>query len=147
MGSGDNEPPAVRADAFPATLRGPGGFRVLVLTFVSWDVIKFTASRGNDPRHMQVDSGKISTEFLLQPVTSGALYTMTAQGCAKAIDGSTNFCSPVSSPLTAVAATNTNSLRVFLSLSGVQLRTDISLRAVITTRPFPGLRSVMGLSG
>jgi hypothetical protein len=143
MGFGDDEPPAVRAEAFPATLAGPGGFHILVLTFVSFDVIKFTASGGGAERHMEVESGKVSTDFIFQPVKSGAVYTLTAQGCAKAFDGSTSHCSPPSSLVTAVAANNTNSLRAFLKLSGIQIRGGVRLRSLIHTIPPSGLRSVM----
>lgn len=68
MGYGDNEPPAIRADAFPATLRCPSGFRILVLTFVAWDMIKFTASvEGGLGRKLEIESGTKTTEFVFRP--------------------------------------------------------------------------------
>lgn len=145
MGYGDNEPPAMRADAFPATLRGPSGFRILVLTFVDWDVIKFTASAVGEPnRHMEIESGTKSTDFVFQPTKSGVIYTLTSQGCAKAFDGSTGYCSPPSKPLRIFAAVNTHSLRQFLLLNGIGLHNETRLRAYVNT-PSISLRALMGL--
>jgi hypothetical protein len=144
-GYGDNEPPALRAEPFPATLAGPGGFRVLVLSFIRWDVIKLTVSVAGQPdAHRQFDSGRFSTDSVFQPSVSGALHRFVARGCSRALDGSTNFCSPPSSPVSRVAATNTNSVRDFLIASGVSFQGGVSLRAHL---PEPGvsLRTVMGL--
>jgi hypothetical protein len=147
MGFGDNEPPAIRADPFPATLRGPGGFNLLILTFVTWDVIKLSVvAEGEAARRIQFDAGKKSIDFSFQPVRSKAMYTFTAQGCDRALDGSTNFCSPVSRPLTAQAAENTNSLKQFLLVSGV-VDTNISLRRIVNADGSTiSLRTLMGLS-
>jgi hypothetical protein len=147
VGFGDNLPPAIRADGFPATLSGPSGFRILVLTFVAWDVIKFTASAKGEPeRKLEIESGTFTREFDFRPTRSAVIYTFTAQGCAKAIDGSTRFCSPVSSPLSRVAPINTGSLRQFLQRSGVNLHADVRLRSLVS-KPSISLRSLMGLAG
>ena len=118
MGFGDNEPPALRADPFPATLQGPGGFKLLILTFVSWDVLKMSVSGAGQMQHIQIDATGESTDFVFRPAKSGQVYSFVAKGCARALDGSTNHCSPKSEPLKVPAATNTNSLRRFLSMSG-----------------------------
>lgn len=147
MGYSDNQPPAIRADAFPATLRDQSGFRILVLTFVAWDVIKFTAfTKGAPEQMLEIQSGSKETEFMFQPTKSGTTYTFRAQGCAKAIDGSTQFCSPISEPISAVAATNTNSLRKFLLLSRVNFRNSVGLR-VLVSDSLISLRTLMGLGG
>ncbi|QEL82602.1 hypothetical protein DN407_29330 (plasmid) [Bacillus sp. JAS24-2] len=147
MGYGIDEPPAIRADSFPATLSGPSGFRILILTFVAWDVIKFTASTTGEPdRKLEIGSGTTQTEFLFTPTKSGVTYTFTCQGCAKAFDGSTEFCSPVSRPITVVAAINTRSFRQFLKTSGVNLHNEVSLRALVTDSLI-SLRTLMGLGG
>ncbi|MFE2307138.1 hypothetical protein ACFXCR_35200 [Streptomyces sp. NPDC059431] len=36
----------MRAEPYPATLRAPGGFRLLFLTFTAWDVIKYSVKHG-----------------------------------------------------------------------------------------------------
>jgi hypothetical protein len=141
MGFGDNEPPALRADPFPATLRHPSGFKLLILTFVSWDVLKISVGHAGDQQHIQIDATGKSTEFNFTPTRSEATYSFAAQGCARAIDGSTNFCSPISRQLFVTAATNTNRLSQFLRLSGVPIT---SLRSAIGG-PLESLRSLMGL--
>ncbi len=148
MGYGDNEPPAIRADAVPATLQRPSGFAMLFLTFVAWDVIKLSWSSGAAlSGRIEIGSGRINTEYFFQPAESGQRYAFTAQGCNKAVDGSTNYCSPVSVPFDANAAQNTTSLKQFLFISGINLNHPVSLRAALGSRPVPiSLRTVMGLS-
>jgi hypothetical protein len=141
MGFGDNEPPALRAEPFPATLGGPGGFKLLILTFISWDVLKISVSNAGQVQHIQIDATGESTDFLFRPVRSGQLYSFVARGCAKALDGSTNRCSPDSDPLTAQAATNTNSLKQFLVLSGAPVT---SLRTAVNGS-LNSLRKLMAL--
>jgi hypothetical protein len=142
MGFGDNEPPALRAHPFPATLQGLGGFRLLILTFVSWDVLKLSVSNAGQVQHIQIDATGESTDFVFRPTKSGHLYSFVAKGCARALDGSTDRCSPESEPLQALAATNTNSLRSFLTSSGVPVTS--SLRASVHGL-VPSLRTLMGL--
>lgn len=144
MGFGDDEPPALRADPFPATLQGPGGFKLLILTFISWDVLKLTIIHGNDVKHIQIDATGESTEFTFSPSQSGQLYSFVAQGCSRALDGSTGFCSPESPPLRVEASTNTNSLKQFLMISG---RSGDSLRTVVRGSLGSSLRAIMGLEG
>jgi hypothetical protein len=148
MGFGDNEPPSVRADPFPATLTSGNHFKLLILTFVPWDVIKLDWSREDGPGgRLEFHSGRESTDFIFGPVKSGARYSFVATGCAKAIDGSTNFCSPPSDPISIVAATNTNKLRQFLQISGITTRGGISLRTVIASaNSVVSLKSLMGLN-
>ncbi|MEH2001663.1 MAG: hypothetical protein V7L00_23465 [Nostoc sp.] len=132
MGFGDNESPAIRADFLPATLYHSSRFAMLFLTFVKWDVIKLSWSLENSPSEgLEIGSGALSTDYLFQPTQSDGRYTFTAQGCNKAVDGSTSFCSPVSKPYLAVAAHNTNSVKQFLKISGIDLQKDVSLRALI----------------
>lgn len=133
MGFGDDIPPALRASAFAATLDSVNRFEILILTFVAWDVIKLSWSiRGDERGTIEFDSGKTSTDFTFKPVKSGAIYSFSAQGCAKALDGSTNFCSPTSRTIEALAATNTNSLRQFLQMSGVDLAHMVLFRPLVT---------------
>ena len=142
MGFGDTEPPAMRADPFPATLQSPGGsFNLLILTFVSWDVLKITITHSGEVQHIQIDATGESTDFVYHPVKSGQLYSFVAKGCARAIDGSTNRCSPESEPLESRASVNTTSLRTFLILSGV----DISSLRRVLPRSAGSLRAIMGL--
>ena len=141
MGFGDNEPPALRADPFPATLQGPGGFKLLILTFISWDVLKISVSHAGQVQHIQIDASGESTDFVFRPAESGQLYSFVAEGCARALDGSTNRCSPESEPLQVLAATNTNSLKEFLTASGVPVT---SLRTAVRGS-LSSLRSLMGL--
>jgi hypothetical protein len=148
MGYGDNEPPAIRADPFPATLSHPNRFAMLFLTFVNWDVIKLSWSLENGPPgYLEIDSGTASTDYIFEPARSDGIYTFTAQGCSKAADGSTNYCSPVSQPYVKVAAHNTNSVKQFLKISAIDLREPVFLRTII---PDGGneisLRTLMGLT-
>lgn len=132
MGFGDNEPPAIRADSLPATLYQSSHFAMLFLTFVKWDVIKLSWSLGNAPAEViEIGSGTLSTDYLFQPTQSDGRYTFTAQGCNKAVDGSTSFCSPISNPYITVAAHNTNSVRQFLKISGIDLQKDVEIRAFV----------------
>lgn len=141
MGFGDNEPPALRADPFPATLHRPGGFKLLILTFVPWDVLKISVSHAGQVQDIQIDATGESTDFVFRPVKSGQLYSFVAKGCARALDGSTNRCSPTSEPLSVTAATNTNNLREFFRLSAAP---PTSLRGAVGG-PLDSLRSLMGL--
>jgi len=144
MGYGDDEPPAIRADAFPATLFSQNHFQILILTFVAWDVIKLSWSIEDDlPGSREIDSGSTSTEFPL-PAKSGGTYTFTAQGCARAVDGSTNYCSPTSAPLRVTAAQNTNSLRQLLLRSNVVPGKGVRLRSYLPAGP-TSLRTLLGL--
>ncbi len=147
MGFGDNESPAIRADSLPATLHHSSRFAMLFLTFVKWDVIKLSWSLENSPSEgLEIGSGALSTDYLFQPTQSDGRYTFTAQGCNKAIDGSTSFCSPISKPYLAVTAHNTNSVKQFLKISGIDLQKDIALRALVqhSTNEI-SLRTLMGL--
>jgi hypothetical protein len=147
MGFGDNEPPAVRADPFPSTLGGPAGFRVLVLTFIAWDVIKFKASARDEPdRHLQVSTSSTVTEFVFHPVKSGAQYTFVAQGCAQAVDGSTTFCSPLSAPSVKTALVETGSVRLFLQRSGIDTRAKTELKPFLSKHRF-SVRALLWLDG
>ncbi len=141
MGFGDNEPPSVRADPFPATLQGRGGFSLLILTFISWDVLKLSVSHAGQVQHVQIDATGESTDFVFRPAKSGQPYSFVAKGCARALDGSTNRCSPESAPLQVLSATNTTSLKAFLNLSGVPAA---SLRADVGG-PLGSLRDLMQL--
>jgi len=147
MGYGDNEPPAIRADPFPTTLNELNGFRILILTFVPWDVIKFSASTSDgDERALEINSGKMQTEFILRLVRSSIKYKFTAQGCSKAVDGSTSYCSPRSEPLEVTAAENTNSVKQFLRISGINIEADINLSSILRNREFPiSFRQLLGL--
>jgi hypothetical protein len=119
MGFGDNEPPAIRADPFPAQLQGSAGFNLLILTFVSWDVFKIVVEHAGQEQHIQIDATGERTECVFRPTKSAQRYSFAAQGCSKAMDGSTNFLLPYVRPPAATAATNIDSLREFLTLSGV----------------------------
>jgi hypothetical protein len=146
MGFGDNEPPALRADPFPATLAAPGGFHMLALTFVSWDVLKLSASvNGHVERSWQIDATGKSTDFDYAPARSGAGYAFVAQGCSRTLGGGTGHCSPTSSPLERTAAVNTNSMRAFLRRSGVNTSAKVSVRGVARGRPLSSLRALMGV--
>lgn len=147
MGFGDNEPPAVRADPFPATLSTPGGFRLLFLTFVSWDVIKYRITAGGIDQQIQIDATQNSTDAVYTPTRSNVTYCITAQGCSRTIGGGTGLCSPESQPLCVNSAVNTTSLRKFLRLSGVHTTTPVALRPLLRTagRGY-SLRTVMGLA-
>lgn len=147
MGFGDNEPPAVRADPFPATLTSGNHFNILILTFVNWDVIKLDWSiNGGQGGRKEIPSGMTSTDFVFSPVKSGITYSFSATGCNKAADGSTNFCSPSSNPIQVAVAVNTNSFKQFLQLSGINTHNEVSLRTIVTaTQPQVSLRSLMGL--
>jgi hypothetical protein len=142
MGYADEVPPSIRADAFPATLYVPNHFQILILTFVTWDVIKFTWSIQGGPKGgFEAEAGKEGAEFSF-PAQSGLTYSFTAQGCAKALDGSTNYCSPISRPLEVVAAQNTPSLKHFLQRSGIDPSKGI--RSHLPLGP-TSLRSLLGL--
>ncbi len=147
MGYGDNEPPDIRADPIPATLRHLNRFDMLFLTFVKWDIIKLSWSLENGPsERLEIDSGALSTDYLFQPAQSDGRYTFTAQGCNKAVDGSTSYCSPASKPHLAVAAHNTNSVKQFLKISGIDLQKDVALRELVQHGANEiSLRTLMGL--
>jgi hypothetical protein len=147
MGFGDDEPPALRVDPFPATLSSANHFNILILTFVSWDVIKLDSSVNGGPvSRIQFNSGRLSTDFVFTPAISGATYRFWATGCARAIDGSTNHCSPASDPIDVLSATNTNSLTQFLQRSGVDLQSGVQLRGVLgVSGSEVSIRHVMGL--
>ena len=141
MGFGDTAPPALRADPFPATLQDPGGFKFLILTFVSWDVLKISVSHAGQMQHIQIDATGESTDFVFRPAKSGQLYSFVTEGCARALDGSTNRCSPASEPLFVTAATNTNGLRTFL-----RLKATCAYKPARSGRRSPdSLRNLMGL--
>jgi hypothetical protein len=142
MGYGDDEPPDVRADPFPATLRSPGGFQLKILTFVQWDHIKLFWSMEGDPRQeeIEIDSGQTVTDYVFQPARSGARYVFSARGCSDSA-----YCSPISRPIERIAATNTNRLRAFLTLSGV--RASAGLRGLVSGGSGEiHLRTLMGLN-
>lgn len=147
MGFGDNEPPAIRADPLAATLYHSSRFTMLFLTFVKWDVIKLSWSLENGSSgQLEIGSGALSTDYLFEPTQSDGRYTFIAQGCSKAIDGSTTYCSPASQPYLAVAAHNTNSVKQFLKISGVDLQKDVALRALVQHSANEiSLRTLMGL--
>lgn len=147
MGFGDNEPPAIRVDPLPATLHHSSRFAMLFLTFVKWDVIKLSWSLENGPsERLEIGSGALSTDYLFQPTQSDGRYTFIAQGCNKAVDGSTTYCSPVSQPYLAVAAHNTNSVKQFLKISGIDLQKDVALLALVQHSVNEiSLRTLMGL--
>src|SRR5262245_43782391 len=146
MGFGDNEPPAIRAEPFPATLASRGGFGILVLTFVAWDVIKFSATASDGvTRTIEVDSGRLSTDFTYGPTSSNVDFRLTAQGCARALDGSTGFCSPPAT-ITVRSAENTNRLTLFLRASGIPLPGRVAIGSLLSEEAFPlRLRAIMGL--
>jgi hypothetical protein len=147
MGFGDNEPPDIRADAMPATLYQSNRFAMLFLTFIKWDVIKLSWSLNNGAyKQLEITSGSLSTDYLFQPAQSNGKYIFVAQGCNKAFDGSTSYCSPVSRPYLAIAAHNTNSVKQFLKISGIDLRKEVSLRVLVqdSTNEI-SLRTLMGL--
>lgn len=148
LNSGVDMPPAVRADAYPTTLHSQNGFNILILTFINWDIIKFRWSiEGDISGYFEIDSGQIKTEFIFQPVKPNTFYSFTTQGCAKSIDGSTNYCSP---PETIVikSAYNPTGLKKFLFKNGVQLFTDnLSIRKSINETIFDiSLRTLMGFN-
>jgi hypothetical protein len=148
MGYGDDEPPSIRADPYAATLSHANQFKMLVLTFVDWDVIKLRWTvNGGSEQYREIDGGPHgSTDYIFEPAQSDGRYVFTAQGCARAGDGSTNYCSPVSDPLTAVAAHNTNSVKGFLKNSGVDVSGPLVLsNAVAPKKLTDGLRALMGL--
>lgn len=148
MGFGDDTPPAVRADPYPATLQAPGGFRLLFLTFTSWDVIKYAVRHGSAVDHEEIKAIHNSTDALYPTSQPGVPHAFTARGCAKAADGSTGYCSPVSDPLWVTAASNTRSLRTFLRRSGVDTRTTLSVRQLLARANRPGsLHTVMNPGG
>jgi hypothetical protein len=142
MGYGDNWPPELRADPFPPSLRSAGGFRLLILTFISWDVIKLTVTAPGVSIYQELSSHAESNDFVFEPAWSGLPYTFVAQGCAKAIDGSTGYCSPLSTPLTVEAAGAAN-WKSFLLSNGLAPETSlrgaaawsVSLRALLGLRP------------
>jgi hypothetical protein len=128
MGYGDDEPPAVRADPFPATLQSSSGFKILILTFVEWKYIKlFWSVDGGPLDDVQVLSGQKSTDYVFKPARSGARYAFSARGCSDDA-----YCSPTSRPIERTAAVNTHSLRTFLVLSGINIHPGVHLRALIT---------------
>src|SRR5260370_5611643 len=147
MGFGDNEPPALRLDAFPATLSSANHFNIRMLTFIRWDVIKLDSSiNGGPTRRIEIDSGRESTDFVFKPARSGQTYSFSAIGCAKAADGSTNHCSPPSPATIIRAAINTNSLKLFLRMSGVDVRGGVRLRDVLGVQGSKiSIRQVMDL--
>jgi hypothetical protein len=147
MGYGDNEPPDIRADPIPATLYHSNRFAMLFLTFVKWDIIKLSWSLENGPsERLEIESNAVSTDYLFQPAQSDGKYIFTAQGCNKAVDGSTSYCSPVSKPYLAVAAHNTNSVKQFLKISGIDMQKDVALRALVQHGANEiSLRTLMGL--
>jgi hypothetical protein len=133
MGYGDNEPPAIRADPIVGTLQNPSGFAMLFLTFVAWDVLKFSWIElgTGESGQLDLDSGRNSTDYLFSPVMSDGRYLFKAQGCNKAIDGSTDYCSPVSDPYHAIAPHSTNSLKQFLHNSGLTLNQPFNLLTLL----------------
>jgi hypothetical protein len=147
MGYGDNEPPALRATPYAQTLMVPNHIDLLVLTFVSWDVIKLDWSvDGRGLPRVEFDAGSTSISFTLQDIVSGGFYTMSAQGCAKAVDGSTTYCSPTSRPINVTASTNTDSLRGFLDGSGLTVGNNFSVRSALRQAGRSGSwRTIMGV--
>ncbi|MFB8274813.1 hypothetical protein [Nocardia colli] len=136
----------MRMDPFPATLSGPGGFRLLFLTFVSWDVIKYRITGGGIDQNVEVEATQKSTDAVYTPTRSNVRYRITAKGCAGAIGGGTSYCSPESRPLEMSSAVNTTSLRTFLRLSAIDTRQSVGLRALLRTAGRgQRLRAVMGL--
>lgn len=143
MGYGDNEPPAIRADPLPATLDHANRFKMLILTFVKWDVIKLRWSlEGGSPGYLEIDGGPHGvTDYTFEPAQPSGRYTFTAQGCDRG-----DYCSPESEPYVAVAAKNTNSVRQFLQSSGIDLSKAVSLPSLLRSRGNrTSLRNVMGL--
>lgn len=148
MGYGDDIAPAVRADPFPATLAHPNHVAMLFVAFTDWDVIKLRWTVGEDSSgYLEIPGGAHgSTDYSFEPARPDAVYRFTAQGCNKAADGSTNYCSPVSDPYVVTAAHNTNSLRQFLTESGIDLSKGILLSNVLWSSPqVSSLRALMGI--
>jgi hypothetical protein len=146
-GYGDQQPPGIRADAVPASLQSPSGFAMLFLTFVAWDVLKLWWSvAGGAPGYAEIDSGTMSTDYFFRSSPSGGNYTFTAQGCSRALDGSTNYCSPSSGPYHASCAPNTGSLREFLQLSSIDSYSEVNIRSLLGSGDIEiSLRTVMDL--
>lgn len=149
MGYGDDIAPSIRADPYPATLSHANRFQMLFLTFVDWDVIKlrWTLEDGS-LGYLEFDADPHdSTDYVFEPAISGAKYVFTAQGCDKSeVDGSTGYCSPISDPYYATAARNTNSLKGFLTASGVDLTGETSVGAILGDKVRPvSLRNLMGV--
>lgn len=147
MTFGDDQPPSLRADPRPATLQRASHFQILILTFVTWDVIKLHISDDGGSRTVEVTAGTTSIDTVFEPVASNRLYTFVARGCAKAIDGSTTYCSPDSAPLRVRSAANSTSLRGFLVASGIDIHIDQHLAPVLAGYgQHGGLRRIMGLT-
>ena len=146
MGYGDNEPPAIRADRIVPNLYHPGGFQMLFLTFVNWDVIQLSWTTGSGAHDStEIDSGRASTDYLFTPTISGESYHFVARGCAKTVGGGTGHCSPDESH-DVIASENTNSVGQFLERSGIVPSPPLSLHTLLGIREPPiSLRQVMWL--
>jgi hypothetical protein len=134
----------MRAGPNPGVLGNPSNFAMMFIVPVLWDVLKLSWSVEDGTT--EFDSGKTDKDFLFQPTRSGLLYTFTVKGCNKALDGSTNFCSPLSDAYTAMAAANTKSLHALLIQSGINTPEMKSVKEIAApTATSVSIREIMYL--
>src|SRR5207249_3251413 len=69
--------------------------------------------------YREIDSGRVSTDYFFETRGLTGMYEFVVQGCAKALDGSTNYCSPESPRVSAVAPDSFRSLKSFLMRNGL----------------------------
>jgi hypothetical protein len=143
MGYGDNVPPALRVDTFPATLYAPNHVHVFWISFVKWDIYQVRwAVDGGPEIQIRLDISGLEGDWDLRPTTPGARYSIKVQGCNKGLFGVT-YCSPWSDPTEVIALQNLSSTRAFLAASGVNLSQAVSIRALSPAILRIGLRALL----
>ena len=145
MGFGDNEPPSLRIDPFPATLGSPNRLHIYWIAFLKWDYYELRWSAASGPEtQVDIDSGQLDADFDLQPARPGVLYRIKVRGCSKSVAGRGLYCSPYSPVASVIAAPDFTSVRQFLRTSGV---TADSLRSLGRRRRRLRLTSLAGCAG
>jgi hypothetical protein len=139
MGFGDNEPPAVRLKALPATLGIPNHIHILWITFVTWHFVhvRFSAD-GNSvvqvrlgEDQVQVHSGGLVGEWDLQSTIPGSHYSISMQACRQGGFGAfPAVCGPWSEPIEVRAVENMSSTSSFLVASGINMNQPVSIAAL-----------------
>lgn len=139
MGFGDNEPPAVRLDALPATLTSPNRIHIMWITFVGWDFVHVRWAVDGSPEtqirlgsdQVAVGSGGLEGEWDLQPTIPRGHYGISVQACRQGAFGVfPASCGPWSDRIEVRGAQNSSSIRAFLVASGIDMSRSVSVRGL-----------------
>jgi len=126
MGFGDTEPPALRADPFPARLHSRNRIHIMIVDLYRWDTYylfwTFNGGPDNTTRILDPAAADGTVEHDFYPVAAGH-YTFQVQGCPVPATGplppDDGHCSPRSDVVAVDVAVNQTSVRRFLQANGI----------------------------